>query len=144
MTIRPVENGDLEMILALERETFIDPWTKEHFLYEINENPYALVMLAEQDGQLLGYYDIWIMFEQATLNQIAVDERYRHRGIGTMMFDDIIKRLALTEATQLTLEVRTGNTVAQHFYMKHGFTILLKKEKYYTNGEDAYYMVKQL
>ena len=42
----------------------------------------------------------------------------------------------------MTLEVRVSNYKAINFYKKHGFSTILTKEKYYENGEDAYYMMK--
>jgi len=139
-----MEISDLPVVMALEQATFADPWTHDHFVYEINDNPYALAMIAEQDGQLLGFYDIWIMFEQATLNQIAVDRRYWRRGIASTMLVDALGRLKAAGAEQLTLEVRVSNDAAQAFYAKHGFELVMRKPQYYANGEDALYMVRKI
>ena len=44
----------------------------------------------------------------------------------------------------ITLEVRKNNEKAVNLYQKHGFKTVLTKEKYYSNGDDAYYMIKEL
>ena len=41
----------------------------------------------------------------------------------------------------LTLEVRKSNQKAINFYLKHGFKVVVEKPQYYSNGEDAIYMM---
>ena len=41
-----------------------------------------------------------------------------------------------------TLEVRVSNTPAINLYKKLGFIVVTTKKQYYSDGEDAYYMVK--
>ena len=144
MTIRPMTNEDLDKVLLIEAESFKLPWTKDHFHYELHDNPYAFLFVAVQDGELLGFIDYWIMFEQATINQIAVAQKYRRRGIGAIILDDALNRMKLAEATQVSLEVRVSNNIAGDFYRDHGFKTMLTKPHYYEDGEDAHFMVKQI
>ncbi len=144
MRIRPLVNADMSHVMVLEHESFIDSWTAEHFAYELNENPYAHLFVAEQDGVILGFVDFWIMFEQATINQIAVAARFRKQGIGSIILADALKRLKEAGCQQVTLEVRLSNLSGQAFYEKFGFTTILRKPKYYSDGEDALYMGKAL
>lgn len=44
----------------------------------------------------------------------------------------------------ITLEVRENNTAAIHLYEKNGFMEVTKRKGYYSNGEDAYLMIKVL
>ncbi len=144
MRIRPMATTDLKTVMVLEHESFIDSWTAEHFAYELNANPYAHLFVAEQDDIILGFIDFWIMFEQATINQIAVAARFRKQGIGSIILADSLKRLNEAGCHQVTLEVRLSNLSGQAFYEKFGFTTILRKPKYYSDGEDALYMGKTL
>ena len=44
----------------------------------------------------------------------------------------------------VTLEVRESNLKAINLYTKNGYERVIVKPKYYSNGEDALYMVKRL
>jgi ribosomal-protein-alanine N-acetyltransferase len=144
MIVRPMVDGDLGHVLELENASFKQPWTPDHFHRELHENPYALLFVAEQEGTFLGFIDVWIMFEQATINQIAVVGDYRGKGIGSIMLEDACNRVKTAGAHQISLEVRVTNQSAYEFYLKHGFKFVLRKPHYYQDGEDANFMVKQL
>ncbi len=144
MRIRPMRDNDLAQVLDLENTSFKQPWTPEHFHRELHDNPYALLFVAEQEGVFLGFIDFWIMFEQATVNQIAVVGNYRRRGVGSILLEDAVKRAQAAGVNQMSLEVRVSNQSAYEFYLRHGFQNLLKKTQYYQDGEDAYFMVKPL
>ena len=44
----------------------------------------------------------------------------------------------------VTLEVRKSNEAAIKLYEKNGYVFVVNKKAYYSNGEDAVYMVKRL
>lgn len=144
MTIRPATQADLPMILNIEKLSFASPWTEAHFQYELQENPYAYVLVAKAEGHLVGYIDFWITFQQAQINNLAVAPTLRQHGIGKMILLDAMDRIKKANCESITLEVRVSNHIAQQLYRKQGFQILLTKPKYYADGEDAYLMEKRL
>lgn len=144
MLIRPMKEEDLEKVLEIENSSFISPWTKEQFLYELNDNPYAVLMVADYQGVICGFIDFWITFDVAQLNQIAVHQALRRKGIGEVMMSDMINRVSEQEVTKITLEVRTHNDKAIALYKKHGFKEELIKKHYYDNGDDAIFMIKEI
>ncbi len=144
MIVRPMEKNDLETVLALERQSFVEPWTAEHFVYELGQNPYSYTFICEQKGVFIGYINFWIMFDQATINKIAIMPIYQNRGIGKTLLNDAIERMKMAHVTHLNLEVRVSNLVAQKLYTHFGFTALLRKPAYYQDGEDAILMSRSL
>ena len=54
MKIRPANIEDLSMILKIENLSFSSPWTETHFQYELKQNPYAFVFVAEAEGCAVG------------------------------------------------------------------------------------------
>ena len=46
------------------------------------------------------------------------------------------------EVVVSTLEVRSHNQSAINLYLKHGYFKEIVKPHYYTNGDDAIYMIK--
>ncbi len=144
MTIRPATIQDLSTILKIENLSFSSPWTETHFRYELKDNPYAFVLVAEAEGYVIGYIDFWITFQQAQINNLAVIPTLRRQGIGNVILSDAINRIIQSGCESITLEVRVSNLVAQKLYGKYGFKALIKKPHYYADGEDALLMEKRL
>lgn len=142
MEFRKARATDVDNLTNLESECFHCPWTHDQFDYEINNNEFSTTLVVYQDKNLIGYINYWIIFDQATINKICVREDYRKKGIGNKLlkiaFDDFIKAQCIV----VTLEVRVSNLKAINLYEKNGFKRVLTKENYYSDGEDAFYMVK--
>jgi ribosomal-protein-alanine N-acetyltransferase len=144
MMIRPGTIHDMTSILQIEQAVFPSPWTDKHFLYELKENPYAFLMVAEINNIVIGYVDFWITFQQAQINNLAVHPQLQRKKIGSTLLQDALQRIKTAGCQTVTLEVRVGNRAAQTLYLRDGFKIILTKKGYYDNGEDAFLMEKVL
>jgi [ribosomal protein S18]-alanine N-acetyltransferase len=144
MTIRPASIEDVVSMLVIEKQVFPHPWTEDHFQYELKENPYSFVFVAQWQGQIIGYIDWWQTFQTAQINNLAVHPQWQRRHVGETLLTDTLSRIKLAQCQNITLEVRVSNLAAQKLYLKHGFKILLTKPAYYDNGEDAYLMGKTI
>lgn len=138
---------DLDEILALENESFVDPYKEKDLIYEISENPLNKYLLIKKNGLLVGFLDYMITFNSATINQIAVKKEYRRQGIATKllneMFESFPKDIEDVVET-VTLEVRESNEAARKLYESVGFEKVVIKKNYYKDGENAVYMVKRI
>lgn len=143
MRIRPMTEQDLEKVLQIENDSFISPWNLEQFQYELKENPYAILLVADYEGVICGFIDFWITFDVAQLNQIAVLPSLRKKGIGTVLLQDMLNRVEPI-VNKITLEVRIHNENALKLYEKMGFKEELVKKSYYDNGDDAIFMIKEV
>ena len=145
-SIRLMERRDLKNIMEIEEESFIAKWNEQQFLYELFENPYNVILVAEIDDKVVGFIDFLITFNSSTISQIAVKKEFRKKGIANSLIEKMIeilkKQKDIVETS--TLEVRTHNLKAVNLYKKFGYEIKHVKKGYYTNGDDAYYMVKVL
>ena len=142
MEFRFAEVKDIDSLFELEKKTFISPWTYSQFEYEIKENSFSKLLLIVNEDELIGYIDYWIIFDQATINKICIKGEYRRQGLAQQLLDICFKEVKENECMVITLEVRTSNEKAIKLYQKNGFDIVLTKPQYYSDGEDAYYMVK--
>ncbi len=141
--IRKIENKDLVSVLKIEKELFLeDAWTEEMFRSEMNDNPFANVYVYELNGEIIGYFDLLISYENAELANIGVLKQYQHNGIGTKMMEYINQLVQKNHCENFTLEVRMSNENAIHLYEKFGFKIVSSRKNYYADGEDAYLMYK--
>ena len=142
MEFRLAEVKDIDNLYQLENSTFVSPWTYSQFEYEIKENSFAKLLIIEENEELIGYIDYWIIFDQATINKICIKEKYRRQGLAQKLLDMCFEDIKENECMVITLEVRKSNEKAIKLYQKNGFDIVLTKPQYYSDGEDAYYMVK--
>ena len=80
------------------------------------------------------------------INHIGVKQEYRKKGIGNLLIGELIKvcKSQSDPVEFITLEVRKSNDVAHRFYKRHSFEDITTKEKYYSDGEDAIYMVRSI
>ena len=142
--IRDMTSSDLGKVLEIEYKCFIAPWNKDQVLYELNENKFAHLAVIVSDNVVVGFYDYWHTFDSATIAQIAVEPMYQRHKFGSQLLEEIIKDAKAKKVRTITLEVRRNNEKAVNLYQKYGFMTTLTKEKYYSNGDDALYMMKEL
>ena len=140
--IRPMGMDDLDAVAAIENATFARPWSRESFRQELERNVAARYLVAEADGQVIGYAGAWIILDESHITNIAIAEEWRGRGIGRKLTEGLMQMLSNLGAAYATLEVRVSNLRAQELYRSLGFVSVGKRKRYYEdNNEDAYLMV---
>lgn len=143
--IEEMKLEDLPEVLKLEKESFAAHWSEKDFLFELQENPYAKLYVLREEGRIIGYFDIWIIFERMEIASIAIAKDYRRRGLGYQMMQYINRIGRENECEFAFLEVRESNLPARNLYKKCGFIDLkIKRDYYQDNHEDAYEMMKGL
>ncbi len=140
--IRRMELKDLDAVAAIEVATFARPWSRASFEQELTRNVAARYLVAELDGQVVGYAGAWIILDESHVTNIAIEETFRGRGIGKQLTAGLMQYLSNLGAAYATLEVRVSNERAQNLYRSLGFMSIGKRKKYYEdNNEDAFLMV---
>ena len=139
--------SDFEAVQAIENECFKEPYSTEDLRYEFEGNPVNKIIVAENDGKVVGFIDFLITFNSSTIMQVAVTKEFRKNGIATQLLSEMENSFPkeiddLVET--ITLEVRESNEAAKKLYMKNGYKIVVIKTNYYKDGENAIYMIKRL
>ena len=143
--IRRAVPSDIAAIVAIEKDSFIDPWEQSVFLEALTYYP-STYFVAVCDGMVAGF--VVGGLEDTGENiyghlcNLGVSPRYRRRGIGKLLVRRVEHQFALELATGVQLEVRFSNTAAQRFYRSLGYREVFGIEHYYANGEDALVMMK--
>ena len=143
MNVRLWEEKDLENIAEIEQRCFSDPWSKDA-LKAAMQNPFTHCFLLEEGGQVCGYACLFVLFEEAELQNIAVDIPFRKRGFGNALLSFLHDFAKEKGAEKSFLEVRVSNRAAIGLYAKHGYEIYGERSRYYQDGESAFVMKKQL
>lgn len=133
--IRRAEISDAEAIYEILSKTD-DPWTVGVVESELkSESSKAFVYLGDE-GQVQGFVDIKILYDEADLMHIAVSEDMRGQGIGAKLLAHAIEE---AEGKAIALEVRKSNFKAINLYEKYDFLREGTRKNYY-HGEDAVLM----
>nr|WP_230972260.1 ribosomal protein S18-alanine N-acetyltransferase [Archaeoglobus neptunius] len=101
------------------------------------------LLVADLGNKIAGY--IVTMDVDETTGKIiafAVRKEFRRMGIGKILLGSAIKRLEGRGKKKIILEVRVSNIPAQELYKKFGFKVAEIIPGYYSDGEDAYLMIR--
>lgn len=138
---RYMKEEDIDQIIKIEELSFATPWTRQSFENELNLNQFAVYLVLEKEGQIVGYCGMWLIVDEAHITNIAVLPDFRGQKLGEAILRMIMEVAKKRGAKTMTLEVRVSNTVAQSLYRKLGFMNGGIRKNYYTdNYEDALVM----
>ena len=140
MLIRPAKKDDIDGLLALLHEVlevhakeypkiFIPgttKYSKEELLQLIEEDDKTLILVAEEDGKVIGHAFLKIIDNPATRNtyaskvlyidDICVDDAARGKHVAKTLFEEVRKYAKEEGFDRIELNVWEKNTVAKAFY----------------------------
>ncbi len=130
---------DLDAVIAIEAESFTNPWTREMYEAELGNGGVSHFMLARgSDDGVVGFCSYWRVVDEVHINNLAVLPAFRRRGIGRALLQRILVEAAREGATRALLEVRRSNEEARRLYESIGFTVAGIRRQYYSHPtEDA-------
>ncbi len=139
--IRDLETDDIPRILAIERVSFITPWTEQMFRSQLRFRDRAITLVLVEDGAITGYVATWIAADEMHLMSIAVSPEARRGGRASTLLAEVLARGTERGCERTLLEVREGNEGARRLYRLHGFREIGRRRGYYEDtGEDAIIM----
>lgn len=137
--------GDLDHVVAVERESHAFPWTRGNFADSLAAGHSAWIV--RQDGTFLGYAVIMQVPDEAHLLNITVVPGLRRSGYGSAILEHLFGEARSWSAQRMLLEVRPGNAAALGLYRRHGFAEIGRRRGYYPSDggrEDAIVMARDL
>jgi [ribosomal protein S18]-alanine N-acetyltransferase len=134
-----VSPSEIDAILAIEEASFTNPWTREMYLAELQNEGVSFFYLArDAERQTIGFCSVWRVLDELHINNLAVLPAYRRAGIGLALLTRVLDEGARMGARRATLEVRRSNEAARRLYERFGFSVVGVREGYYSNPvEDA-------
>jgi ribosomal-protein-alanine N-acetyltransferase len=143
MNIRNMSLKHLDEVLAIERDSFLTPWSEPSFRQEIEGKESSLAVVVSENERVIGYGIAWIIVDEIHIGNIAVRRDYRRRRIGAMLLDHLLETGKSRGCCLATLEVRRSNLPAIGLYQTFGFSsIAVRKDYYRDTHEDAIVMLK--
>jgi ribosomal-protein-alanine N-acetyltransferase len=142
--LRRLDAVDLDVVEAIERESYRTPWSRSMFDAELRK-PSSLALGAfTQDDVLVGYAFVSRYVDAWHVMNVAVADAFRRRGIASALLGRLFEVTESDSRRGYTLEVRVSNTGAIQLYERLGFEPRGIRRGYYTdNREDALIMWRE-
>lgn len=143
MRIRPAVQQDVPAIQKLNHDLLLSdnehnhdldcdwPYSEEgekYFREAVDSEKY-LSVVAEIDGVVVGYLNGYVkapstiyLGKRAEIDNMCVDERARHKGVGRALIDEFKKWAKERGVERLIVEAFSGNSSAIEFYKQNGFS----------------------
>ncbi len=99
---------------------------------------HARLLVAERDGEVLGFVLGWLVADELEVVDIAVAVESRRHGLGRVLLAELFARARRRGCKDAFLEVRASNLSAQALYREMGFEQTSTRVSYYGDGEDAW------
>ena len=150
--LRPATEVDLAAIMAVEHKCFAsDAWSEANMHLElVSHHTFYWVATAQVDDgaeRVVAYAGLSKVAgsEQSDVQTIAVEPDFRSRGLGRQLMNRLVAEARQLGASEMFLEVRADNPVAQSLYESLGFVAIDRRRGYYQpDGVDAVVMRAQL
>ena len=148
LALRRMIPGDLDEVMAIEREAFQHPWSAELFARELRHE-WSTVLVAERGAgdrpSIVGFVIFWLVHDEIHVLNIATGRHQRRGGVARTLMRECLAQGRSRGARLATLEVRRSNAAAIHLYERLGFRTVGVRPNYYAEEhEDALVMLLDL
>lgn len=130
----PMARGDLDDVVALERSVYPHPWSLGNFVDSLDSGYHAWV-LRDQRGDLLGYFLMMAVVDEAHLLNVAVSAAVQGQGLGRFLLNQAAACARGLGLDSMLLEVRPSNARALDIYRRYGFAQIGRRKGYYPAAE---------
>ncbi|NVD75022.1 ribosomal-protein-alanine N-acetyltransferase [Duganella sp. BJB488] len=130
LNYEPMRQADLPDVVALEESVYPHPWSLTNFVDSLNSN-YEAWVLRDQQGDLLGYFLLMAIVDEAHLLNVAVSAERQGQGLGRFLLNQAVACARGLGMESVLLEVRPSNTRALEIYERYGFKHIGRRKGYY-------------
>lgn len=143
VVLSPMHREHIRAVIALEKECGLSPRSEESYL-KLLQNSYSILLVALNEASadsVIAAFSGWVVAGEFNIDNIAVKESYRQKGIASALLAKAIDEARKQGAITAFLEVRASNDGACSLYEKAGFSVVGRRTGYYHNpSEDALMM----
>ncbi len=144
ITVRPFSPTDIPSILKVVEQSLGETYPPS--LYLTVHNLWCEgFLVALENGQVVAFVAaVPTGSKVARVLMLAVTPKCRRRSIGRRLMEGLYISCRVRGVDTIVLEVRKSNKEALAFYERQGFSVFGEMKQFYSNGEDAWKMMKVL
>ena len=146
MRTRRAGPGDLDALLAIERECFRSDRLTRVDLANALAHPRARLSVVAARGGPIAYLLLRLPGAPriARIESLGVVSAARGRGLADALVAQAERAARRAGASRLRLEVRRSNRAARALYAKRGYRLLRELPRYYADGAHGLRLEKRL
>lgn len=144
----------IEEILEIQTECGLSVWSKNDYTSELERTDSIFKIAQTADGKIVGFALVRLLignsnledtsFDSSEILNIAVRNSFQNKGVGQMIFDEIVCKLNSKNISEIWLEVRESNQNAINFYQKNGFEMQFERKHYYQSPNENACVLRRL
>jgi ribosomal-protein-alanine N-acetyltransferase len=135
--ISKVNKEEINEIMDLQLRNNANILSKYSISTDLN-NSNSIYFVAKIDNTIVGYIAANLLYDHIDILSILVDNQYLRNGVASTLLTSILNYAKNVNISDILLEVREANIIAQKLYEKFGFERISIRKKYYPdNLEDA-------
>ncbi len=135
--------SDVDRIVDLYKDNFADGWNKNMLESAFNSGRFICLGM-EEDNKLIGIISCSVTDYDADIEGITIANPFRRNGFAKALLGLLEVKLKQKNIEKVFLEVRESNISAKNLYANAGYKQISVRKKYYSDGEDAVIMAKEL
>ena len=143
MKIVDLFKHDVDKIVELYEKNFADGWNKNMLESAFNSGRFICIGI-EEENKLIGLISCSITEFDADIEGVTIDKDFRRNGFAKALLGILEVKLKEKNIEKVFLEVRESNAPAKNLYLGAGYKEINVRKKYYSDGEDAVIMAKEL
>ncbi len=135
--IEPGEIRDAKDLSRIHAQSFFRGWPSEEFTRFLDDKATPIYIACDAKRRIAGFAVIRSVLDESELLSIAVDPKWRGKGLGRALMQAVFADLMLSPARRMFLEVDEQNMPAIRLYEKLGFARISTRKGYYPRPDGS-------
>ena len=135
LTFDRMRVDDLDQVVEIEHAVYPQPWSRGNFLDALLSD-YEAWVVRDASGQLIAYFLVMPVVDEAHLLNISVRGDLHGYGIGRHLLDRVVTLTRAKGLQSILLEVRPSNRRALVVYSLYGFVQIGLRKAYYPAADN--------
>lgn len=135
--VEPAETRDAKDLARIHGQSFYRGWPTADFQSFLEDRNTPAYIACDAKRRIAGFALIRTVADEAELLTIAVEPRWRGKGVGRALMEAAFADLMMSPARRMFLEVDEQNHAAIRLYQKLGFSTISSRKGYYPRADGS-------
>jgi ribosomal-protein-alanine N-acetyltransferase len=133
--IEPSQPRDADAVAKLHAASFYRGWPRQDIEQYLMDTDTPTLVVCDAKRKVAGFAMLRLLGDDVELMTIAVEPKYRGKGLGAALLKACFEDLLMTPSKRMVLEVAADNPAAIRLYEKLGFKRLSERQGYYARPD---------
>ena len=133
--IEPGQARDADAVAQLHAASFYRGWPRQDIEAYLLDSDTPTLVACDAKRKVAGFAMLRLLGDDVELMTIAVQPKYRGKGVGAALLNACFEDLRMTAGKRMILEVAADNPAAIRLYQKLGFAKLSERQGYYARPD---------